>query len=430
MALLLRNLHAIDPTTDVDATLDIRIENGVITQTSESLAPLEEDEVVDLSGRRVVPGLVDLHVHLREPGQEYKETIRSGCRAAARGGFTDIAPMPNTRPACDDGASIEFVKARAAETGCVHVRPVGAITRDLAGTALSEMGDMVRAGACAFSDDGRGVQDDGVMRRALDYAKQFDVAVLSHCQRESLSGKGVVNEGLASTRLGMAGWPAAAEEIQIARDVRLSELTGCAVHIQHVTTRRGVDIVAEARDRGIRVSSEVTPHHLFLSEDDIDEDYDTNLKMNPPLRSREDMLALQEALVDDLVDIIATDHAPHAPHEKAVEFELAPFGTTGLETALSLMLTHLVLPGKMTWAQLVTRMSVRPREIAHLPRVSIAPGSPADLTIIDETAIWTVGEEPFESKAVNSAFTGQRLTGRATDLIVDGVFVMRDGRIA
>lgn len=306
--------------------------------------------VKDCAGKYLIPGMVDVHVHFRDPGQEYKEDILTGMRAAAHGGFTGVVPMANTKPVIDTGAMIDYLLEKAAwEPGRTRIYPLGACTKGLAGKELAEMGDMVAAGAVAFSDDGHGIQDGGMMRQVLDYAKMFDVPVLSHCQMEDIVGAGVVNEGVASTRLGLAGWPAAGEETQIMRDIELARLTGCHVHIQHLTTARAVDMVARAKAEGVPVTCEVTPHHLFLNEDDIKADnYSTNLKMNPPLRTKEDNLALQEALIDGRIDMVATDHAPHAAHEKALEFNHAPFGTTGLETALGLLLTELVLPGKMS----------------------------------------------------------------------------------
>jgi dihydroorotase len=321
------------------------------------------------------------------------------------------------------------VQKRAQEVTRTRVYVAGSLTRGLAGEALSEMGDMVGAGAIAFTDDGRGVQDGGMMRRAMDYALPFETPVLSHCQMEDLVGKGVVNEGAVSTRLGMEGWPAAGEEVQIARDIALSELTGCALHIQHITTAAGVRLVQEAKAKGLPVTCEVTPHHLFLCEDDLDENYNTSLKMNPPLRAREDTQALIEALIKGDIDCIATDHAPHAPHEKALEFEVAPFGTTGLETALALVLTELVATGRLSWETLVERMAHAPRRILGLELVTLTEGGVADLTVIDPAAAWEVSAEDFVSKSRNSAFIGRRLTGRVCDVFVDGYATLEDGKV-
>lgn len=428
MRRLLKGAHIIDPVAGLDHEADVLIEDGTIAAVGEGLDATGV-ETVDLSGKVLMPGLVDIHVHLRDPGYEYKETIASGTRAAAHGGFTGVAPMPNTLPVCDTGSRVAYVRDKAASEGAVHVYPVGALSKGLGGSSLAEMGDMVKNGAVAFSDDGRGVQDDGFMRRAMDYAKMFGVTVMSHCQREALTGSGVVNEGVVSTRLGLAGWPAEGEEIQIARDIALCRLTGCHLHIQHLTTARGLHLVRRAKAEGLPVTCEVTPHHLFLDETMLDERYDTNLKMNPPLRTPEDRAALVQGLIDGTVDCIATDHAPHAEHEKAVEFELAPFGTTGLETALPLVMTELVLPGLLGYADLVRLMADGPRRVLGLEPVTLEKGSAADLTVVDPEAKETVTVEWFQSKAHNSAFLGRHLRGFASEVYVDGEAVMVGGEM-
>lgn len=429
MALLLKDAHVIDPQNGIDEVTNVLVRDGLVVAVGTDIELPEKLLVKDCTGKYLVPGMVDVHVHFRDPGQEYKEDLLTGMRAAAHGGFTGVVPMANTRPAIDTGAMIEYLLEKAAwEPGRTRIYPLGACTKGLSGTELAEMGDMVAAGAVAFSDDGHGIQDGGMMRQALDYAKMFDVPVLSHCQMEDIVGAGVVNEGVVSTRLGLAGWPAAGEETQIARDIELARLTGCHVHIQHLTTARAVDMVARAKAEGVPVTCEVTPHHLFLNEDDIKADsYSTNLKMNPPLRTREDNLALQAALIDGRIDMVATDHAPHAAHEKALEFNHAPFGTTGLETALGLLLTNLVLPGKMSWQRFVEVTSVAPRELIGVEQVGMHEGSTADYTIIDPDVSWTVEEDDFYSRSKNSAFLGWELTGRATDVFVDGYASMEDG---
>ena len=431
MALLLEGAHVVDPAVGIDEVTDILVRDGRVVSVGRDLDLPEKLHTVNLEGLRLVPGLVDAHVHLRDPGQEYKEDIPSGMRAAARGGFTAIAPMANTSPAIDTASMVDYELERAAYApGRTRVLPIGACTKGLGGTELAEMADMRRAGAVAFSDDGHGIQDGGVMRLVMDYAKMLGVAVLSHCQMTDITAGGVVNEGAASTRLGLAGWPAAGEEVQIARDIELSRLTGCPIHIQHLTTAHAVEIVRRAKDDGVNVTCEVTPHHLFLTEDDISEaDYDTSLKMNPPLRTREDAEALQEALADGTIDMVSTDHAPHAAHEKALEFSLAPFGTTGLETALSLLVTHLVLPGKMSWQRFVEVTAIAPRELLRQPQVRIEPGGIADYTVIDTDEVWTVGEDGYESKSANSAFAGQRVCGRAKWVFTDGYASLEDGRV-
>lgn len=429
MALLLKNAHVIDPQNDIDEVTDVLVRDGLVVAVGTDIELPEKLLVKDCTGKYLIPGMVDVHVHFRDPGQEYKEDILTGMRAAAHGGFTGVVPMANTKPVIDTGAMIDYLLEKCAwEPGRTRIYPLGACTKGLAGAELAEMGDMVAAGAVAFSDDGHGIQDGGMMRQVLDYAKMFDAPVLSHCQMEDIVGAGVVNEGVVSTRLGLTGWPAAGEETQIARDIELARLTGCHVHIQHLTTARAVDMVARAKAEGVPVTCEVTPHHLFLNEDDIKADsYSTNLKMNPPLRTREDNIALQEALIDGRIDMVATDHAPHAAHEKALEFNHAPFGTTGLETALGLLLTHLVLPGRMSWQRLVEVTSIAPRDLIGVEQVELVEGSTADYTIVDPDVAWTVEEGDFYSRSKNSAFLGQRLTGRATDVFVDGYASMEDG---
>jgi len=386
-------------------------------------------QVRDMSGKVIMPGFIDVHVHLREPGQEYKETIATGSRAAVKGGFVGVAPMANTNPVCDTGSRVTFLLEREQEEAACRIHPIGACTKGLKGETLAEIGDMVAAGAVAFSDDGRGVQDDGVMRRVMDYVKMFDKCVMSHCQREDLVGSGVVNEGVVSTRLGMAGWPAAGEEIQISRDIALSNLTRCKLHIQHITTAAGVELVQRAKAAGIPVTCEVTPHHLFLCEDDIGVDYDTNLKMNPPLRTAKDAKALQEALIRGDIDCVATDHAPHAAHEKALEFELAPFGTTGLESAVALLVDRLVNSGRMDYDRLVQVLSINPRKVLGLEPLRLEAGAIADLSIVDPNTKLIVGEGGFESKSANSAFLGWELSGAPSDVYVGGVARMIDGKL-
>ena len=431
MALLLEGAHVVDPAAGIDGVMDVLVRDGRVVEAGTGLELPEKLATVDLSGEYLVPGLVDAHVHFRDPGQEYKEDVVSGMRAAARGGYSGVAPMANTIPAIDNASMVEYELEKCAwKPGRTRVHPVGACTKGLQGKQLAEMGDMVRAGAVAFSDDGHGVQDGGVMRRVMDYAKMFDKAVLSHCQMEDIVGGGVVNEGAVSTRLGLAGWPAAGEEVQIERDIELSRLTGCQIHIQHLTTARGAEIVAHAKEEGVNVTCEVTPHHLFLCEDDLSaESYDTNLKMNPPLRTREDCLALQQALVDGTIDMVSSDHAPHAAHEKDLEFNLAPFGTTGLETTLGLLLTCLVLPGKMSWQRFVEVTAIAPRRLLRQEQATFEPGGLADFTAIDPAERWEVGADGFQSKASNSAFLGQVLTGRATYVFTEGYASLEKGKV-
>ena len=425
MALILKGVRAIDPQVDLDSVCDVLIEDGKIAQIGENLS-VQGAEERDMTGKVLIPGLVDIHVHLREPGYEFKEDIHSGTRAAAHGGFTAVCAMPNTLPVTDTALAVEYTKARAKEVGACRVYISGACTKGLKGESLAEMGDMAAHGAVAFTDDGRGVQGAGMMRRVMDYAAQFNRVVMSHCQDEDLVGTGQVNEGVVSTRLGVAGWPAEGEELQIQRDIALSRLTNCPLHIQHISTERGLNAVRAAKAEGLKVTCEATPHHLFLDEDMIGVDYNTNFKVNPPLRTKSDCKALIEGVVDGSVDVIVTDHAPHAAYEKDREFELAPFGMTGIETSVGLILTNLVNPGVITWQRMVELMAVKPREILRVEPVTLAVGSVADVTIIDPKLAWTVTEQDFQSKATNSAFIGANLVGRATDVYVGGQPTMID----
>jgi dihydroorotase len=426
MALLLKNAHLIDPQVGLNEVADILIRDGKIVEIGHDLV-LEKGIERDLAGKILVPGLVDMHVHFRDPGQEQKEDTASGSRAAAHGGFTAVCTMPNTSPVIDDAVAVEYVLARAQAVGKCRVIPSGACTKNLEGEVLSDMGDMYQHGAPVFTDDGRGIQDAGMMRRVMDYARQFDTCVMVHCQDASLVGDGQVNEGVASTRLGMVGWPAEGEELEIARDIALCRLTGCPLHIQHISTKRGLDLVAAAKEEGLPVTCEVTPHHMFLTEDDITAEYQTCMKVNPPLRTAADAEALQEGLINGTIDAIVTDHAPHTDWEKDREFELAPFGVTGLETSLGLILTNLVRTGRLSYERLVEAMAVAPREILRQEPVKLEAGSTADLTVFDPDLTWSVSVDDFYSKANNSAFLGAELTGRATDVYVGGYATLEDG---
>lgn len=428
--LLIKGAHVVDPQVGLDGVYDVLVEGERIARVGEQIRTPEGAEVIDAAGKYLVPGLTDIHVHFRDPGYEYKETIETGSAAAATGGFTDVATMPNTDPVVDSGEGIRYQIAKGDAAGLVHVRPIGACTRGEKGEALAEIGDMVAEGACMFSDDGRGVQSAGMLRTVMDYVRQFDRAVACHCEVRSLTEHGMVNEGRASTRLGLAGWPAAGEEIEVARDIELCRLTGCALHICHISTAHGMELVRSAKAEGLPVTAEVCPHHLFLDESALDDTYDTNLKMNPPLRRASDAAALREGIVDGTIDCVVTDHAPHALHEKECEFEIAPFGVVGLETSLPLMLTNLVATGKMSWQRLVEVMCVNPRKVARLAPVRVEAGSVADLTLIDPDASFEVTPETFAGKQHNSAFMGAKLKGRAADTVVAGKHVLRDGKLA
>lgn len=428
MALMLRGARCIDPQVGLDEVCDVLIRDGRVVEVGHGFE-MPKGVERDLSGKIMVPGLVDMHVHLRDPGYEQKEDIASGTRAAAHGGFTAVCAMPNTNPVIDDAVGVEYVKARANEVGKCRVIVSGACTKDLEGKILSDMGDMHAHGAVAFTDDGKGVQESGMMRRVMEYASQFPCPVMPHCQDDSIVEDGQVNEGIASTRLGLAGWPSEGEELEIARDISLCRLTGCPLHIQHITTRRGIDMVRAAKQEGLPVTCEVTPHHMFLDEDSITDDYPTSLKVNPPLRTADDAVALVEALADGTVDCIVTDHAPHTDWEKDREFELAPFGMIGLETSLGLVLTKLVSNGIIDYNKMVEVMAVNPRRILTQEPVSIAPGSIADFTIFDPEETWLVNRDDFYSKAGNSGFLGWELKGRATDVYVGGYATMEEGKV-
>ncbi len=427
--MLIRNVRSIDPQVGLDDVLDVRIVGKRIAEVGAGLSA-GDDEMLDGTGKVLVPGLVDMHVHFREPGFEYKEDIASGVRAATKGGFSDVATMPNTDPVTDTGTSVRYQIDRGIEEKKTRVRPIGALTRGEKGEALAEIGDMIEAGAVGFSDDGHGVQSAGMMRTCMAYVSQFDRAVIAHSEVDSLTKNGVVNEGRASTRLGMFGWPALGEELEIMRDIELCRLTGCPLHVAHISTARSLELVRAAKADGLPVTCEVTPHHLFLTEDDITDAYETNLKMNPPLRTPDDAVALIEGLVDGSIDCIVTDHAPHAKHEKDCEFEIAAFGTIGLETSLPLVLTNLVLPGRLSWQRLVEAMAISPRRILRLDPVKIEAGSRADLTLVDPRATFTVDLDYLESKSTNSAFLGAELTGRPADLFVSGRHVLVCGEVA
>ncbi|MDD6636293.1 MAG: dihydroorotase [Coriobacteriaceae bacterium] len=428
MALLLKNVRAIDPQVALDEVCDIVIRDGKIAEVGQNLS-IEKGETRDMGGKIAVPGLVDVHVHLREPGFEQKEDIASGTRAAAHGGFTAVCCMANTNPVIDNALGVEYILARAAAVGKCRVHVAGAATQGLKGEIISEMGDMVAHGAVAFTDDGRGIQGAGMMRRVMDYASQFDRVVMAHEQDDDLVGEGQVNEGVVSTRLGMLGWPAEGEEIQIARDIALSRLTGCPLHVQHISTARGLEMIRAAKAEGLKVTCEATPHHLFLNEDAIGDDYNTSLKVNPPLRTQEDSDALLAGVIDGTIDCIVTDHAPHTAWEKDREFELSPFGMIGLETSLSLVMTQMVHTGLIDYNRLVEVMAINPRKVLRVEEVKLQVGSTADITIIDPDLEWTVTADSFVSKAKNSGFIGADLKGRATDVYVGGYATMQDGQI-
>jgi dihydroorotase len=429
MDLLIRNGRVVDPANGLDAPGDVLIQAGRVVRVGSRLAAPPDTETVDAEGRVVAPGLIDIHVHLREPGQEYKETIASGTRAAAAGGFTAVACMANTQPVNDTRAVTDYVLAEARARGVVRVYPIGAVTRGLAGRELAELGELAEAGCVAYSDDGRPVMSSALLRRALEYAQAFGRPIISHAEDVALSEGGVMHEGFVSTDLGLRGIPAAAEEIMVARDIALADLTGTAVHIAHVSTAAAVRLLRDAKARGVPVTGEVTPHHLLLTDEAL-RAYDTNAKMAPPLRSKRDVEACREALVDGTLDAIATDHAPHALTDKEVELDHAANGIVGLETAVALCLTHLVRERVVDLPTLIARLTTGPARVLGLPGGSLAPGAPGDVTVLDLAREHVIEPARFRSKARNTPFGGWPCIGAPWLTVVGGRVAMRDGVVA
>ena len=418
-AILLRGGRVIDPAQKLDERLDVLIVGGTVARLRSTLELPEGGKEIDVSGLVVSPGLIDVHVHLREPGGEHKETIASGARAAAAGGFTSVCAMPNTDPPIDDPAAVGFVRAEGLRAGYARVYPVGAVSVGLRGEGMTEIGELVKAGAVAVSDDGRPVWDSGLMRRALEYTKAFDIPVFSHSEDLGLSDRGVMNEGTLSTVLGLRGIPNSAEDVAVARDCLIAELTGGRLHICHITTAGALDIIRAAKARGVRVTAEVTPHHLVLTEEAV-RGYRTEAKMNPPLRSPADVVAVRDALVEGVIDCIATDHAPHHYEEKEREFDDAAFGVVGLETALGVSVRELVLGGRLDLMDLIDRLSTRPAQIAGLSGGTLAEGSTADIVVFDPEERWICEPDQFYSLGRNTPFAGQELVGRTVMTLVGG----------
>lgn len=419
--LLVRGGRVVDPSRDLDAPLDLLIEDGLVARVGEGLAAPKGAEVVDASGLVVCPGLIDAHVHLREPGQEHKETVRTGTMAAAAGGFTAVACMANTVPVNDHASVTELILSQAQRAGYARVYPVGAVSKGLGGEELSEMGEMVAAGAVAVSDDGLPVAHPELLRRALLYARHFGIPLLQHAEDLTLTGDGVMHEGEWSTRLGLPGIPGSAEDLVVARDLMLAEDTGGRYHLQHVATGRSLELVRAARARGAAVTCEVTPHHLLLTDRGVaDSGFSTDFKMKPPLRSEADRQALLAGVADGTVDAIASDHAPHHPDEKDVEFSLAPFGVLGLETTLSLCLDRLVHGGVIGLPRLVELLCTGPARVLGVPGGTLAEGSPADVTLLDLDAEVTVDRTRMRSKSRNTPFHGWKLRGKPVGTILGG----------
>jgi dihydroorotase len=420
MQILLKGGRLIDPVSGRDETLDIHIADGRIERIGKSLT-VPSAQVIDARGKIIAPGFLDMHVHLREPGFEYKETILTGCTAAAAGGYTGVCCMPNTKPAIDDESVIRTIqsKARAALNGLVDVYPVAAVTAGRKGEHLAPLAELSAAGAVAFTDDGDPVHDAEIMRRALEYSSMFGKPIIQHAQDMPMTKGGVMNEGFTATSLGLPGMPSAAEDIMIARDIRLAQFTGGQYHVAHMSTAGGVDLVRQAKTKGLRVTCEVTPHHIALT-DEVVRSYNTNTKMNPPLRTKDDVEALKQGLKDGTVDVIATDHAPHSFDEKEVEYQAAPFGIVGLETAVGLAITELLLKNVLSLFQIVEKFAVNPRRLLHLPDIKITEGETANLTVIDPAVEWIVDPQAFKSRSKNTPFGGFRLTGKAVGVFNNG----------
>jgi dihydroorotase len=411
--------RVVDPSQGIDEPAVVLVRDGRIEAVGSDIAAPDDAEKLDAGGLAVSPGLIDVHVHLREPGGEHKEDIATGSRAAIAGGFTTIWAMPNTDPPIDDPAAVGYVRAAGRAVRASRVMPIGAASIGQKGEKMTEIGELVHAGAVAVSDDGHPVRNSGLMRRLLEYTQTFDIPVLQHAEDPGLTHGGVMNEGRVSTELGLRGIPNAAEASMVARDVLLSELTGGHLHVCHVSARQSVDHLRWAKERNLRVTSEVTPHHLLLTEELV-RGYNTQAKVNPPLRIEEDVAAVREALVEGVIDVIATDHAPHHYDEKEREFDDAPFGINGLETAFGLCMRALVAPGHLSLSGLIDRMSCAPARIMGLPTGSLRPGSPADIVLYSPEEKWVVDPLQFQSRSRNTPLAGWELTGRIHRTIVGG----------
>ena len=426
MKILIKNGHVVDPKNNIDQPMDVLIEDQKIKKVAKSISD-KADKEIDAKGKIVCPGLIDLHVHFRQPGYEYKETVETGLRAAVKGGFTGVCPMPNTNPISDRRSDMEFLVGEAKRLNLVRVWPVGAVTLKQEGKELTEFGELKKGGAVALSDDGRPITDSNILRRALEYSKKFDLVIMVHCQDEGLFCGGCMNEGFISTKLGLPGIPVEAESVEVARDIQLADLTGGRLHFCHISSKKSLDLIRHAKANGSRVTAETCPHYFHLTDESILH-YNTYAKMNPPLRTAEDVKAIKAALADGTIDTIATDHAPHSENEKSVEFDKAPFGIIGLETSLALSL-GMVEEKVLSLNDLVRKMSLVPAEILKIDRGHLSEGAWADVTVFDPKAEWTVEKDKFESKSKNSPFLGWKMKGRATEVICEGRIVLKEGQI-
>ena len=427
MKVLLKGGRVMNPAADFDETADVLIENGKVAKIAKDI-PTDDADVYDVTGKLVTPGLIDLHVHFREPGQEAKEDFESGSKAAVAGGFTTVATMPNTNPVVDSAALVRSLKKRAEDVARCHVEIIGAVTKGQQGKELAELGDMVQAGAVAFSDDGHFDSTAKVLLNAYDYLHAFDKVIINHEEETSLVEDGVMNEGHRSAMLGMKGRPTVAEDIAVARDVLLAEYAGARVHVAHMSSARAVDIVRQAKKRGVRVTAEVTPQHLTMTDDCVNL-YDSSTKINPPLRTQADCDALLAGLKDGTIDAIVTDHSPHAQEEKDREYMFAPSGFPGLETSLGVMLTDLYHAGKLDLKTIISKMTWEPAKVFKLDAGTLNVGSAADITVIDPDKEWVVDAKNFYTKGSHSPFIGRKFKGKAVMTFVDGKMMMRDGKV-
>lgn len=427
MKVLLKGGRVMNPAADFDETADVLIENGKVAKIAKDI-PTDDADVYDVTGKLVTPGLIDLHVHFREPGQEAKEDFESGSKAAVAGGFTTVATMPNTNPVVDSAALVRSLKKRAEDVARCHVEIIGAVTKGQQGKELAELGDMVQAGAVAFSDDGHFDPTAKVLLNAYDYLHAFDKVIINHEEETSLVEDGVMNEGHRSAMLGMKGRPTVAEDIAVARDVMLAEYAGARVHVAHMSSARAVDIVRQAKKRGVRVTAEVTPQHLTMTDDCVNL-YDSSTKINPPLRTQADCDALLAGLKDGTIDAIVTDHSPHAQEEKDREYMFAPSGFPGLETSLGVMLTDLYHAGKLDLKTIISKMTWEPARVFKLDAGTLNVGSAADITVIDPDKEWVVDAKNFYTKGSHSPFIGRKFKGKAVMTFVDGKMMMRDGKV-
>ena len=424
--ILIQGGRLLDPSRGIDEITDLLIENGKVARIGKNLKA-DFCQTLDAKGKIVAPGFIDLHVHLRTPGQEHKETILTGSQAAVRGGFTTICTMANTDPVVDSANVVQFLKTEGAKAGLANLLPYGAVTMGLKGEILTEMAELRAAGAVGFSDDGMPVASAGMMRKALEYSRATGLPVIDHCEEKSLSGHGVMHEGLTAARLGLAGIPAEAETVMVARDILLAGAVDGRLHVAHLSTAQGVELVRAAKKKGLRVTAEVTPHHLSLSEEALST-YDSRFKMNPPLRTQKDLEALREGLKDGTIDAVATDHAPHSAAEKEAGLAQAPFGVVGLETALAVLLTEMVHRGALKLSTLIEALTCRPAKVLGIDRGTLAVGAAADAVVLDTEAEWTVETGAFASKGINTPFLGWRLKGKVTDVLVGGRLVYQGGQ--